>query len=143
MIKNFYLLSYLEQNLKWLKSIPLLPILFDESLKISTFIFRPAVFYQMMVLCDKIAKLPNIQRKYHQFGGLEFRVNDTEFAHLHSNGLLDILLNKEVKNKFLNESSVKNHHVFENSNWVSIYLNAESDIDKILQIVLEAYNLKV
>lgn len=142
MIRQFHLLQQLEKQFYWLKKVPFFPILFDESLKLFTYVFKPQTFYQMSLLCNQLKQLPNIERRYHPFGGLEFTVNNKEFAHLHGNGLLDVILNKEIKESLIQKDFVELHHVHSNSSLISIYLNSKSDISEIYKVVCQAYSLQ-
>jgi len=58
----------------------------------------------------------------HKYGGLQFNCNGREIGHLHSNGLLDVLYNREIKQQLLIQGRIQQHHLFEKSGWVSFYI---------------------
>ena len=124
------------------KRIPYLPILIDEQLKIFTLFFRPNVFQRMIHIVNWIKKLPNIQSKYHKYGGLEFQVNGKEICHIHGDGLTDILLNKDLAEEIINTTCAEEHHVITGSGWISYQIKNDTITNELETIIKQAYNLK-
>ncbi len=125
------------------KKIPLLPNLFDEQLKVITLFFNPKVFANMIELNSWIKSLKNVKTKYHKLGGLEFIVNDKEICHIHGDGLVDVKLNKSLKNKFKRIENIENHHVLPNSNMISYQIAKNDDLIQIKEIIKIVYELNL
>lgn len=63
----------------------------------------------------------------HKYGGIQFNFKGKEIGHLHSNGLLDVLYNKKIKQHLLEGGRIQPHHVFEKSGWISFYIVNHDD----------------
>lgn len=121
------------------KRIPYLPILIDEQLKIFTLFFRPRVFQYMIEIVQWIKNLPNIETKYHKYGGLEFKINDKEICHIHGDGLVDIILTKKTAAEIILTTKAEEHHVIINTGWISYQIKSETDILELKGIIQQSY----
>ena len=124
------------------KSIPYVPILIDEQIKVFTMFFNPDVFMKMMEFVQTIKRFDNVASSYHKYGGVEFRVNNKEFCHIHGDGLVDILLNKSMATDLINNNEVEDHHVIKGTGWVSFPITKDDDITSLIDVVKKAYNLR-
>ncbi len=79
----------------------------------------------------------------HKFGGMQFNYGQKEIGHLHSNGLLDILFTRQVKQKLLASGKAEVHHVFKKSGWISFYIATEQDLINAKYLLNEAYRSRV
>lgn len=138
---SFHFLQQLEKQYRWLKRIPLLPLLLDEQLKVYTLLFRPAVYQKMMDVVHTIKQWDGITTHYHRYGGLEFRVNGRELAHIHGNGLLDVLAGRQIRTLLIEKQAVHTHHTLAESGWVSLYITRTTDIRQILTILQWLHSL--
>ena len=68
-------------------------------------------------------------------GGKEFLLNGKEIGHIHYNGVLDILFNKNIKDELLKENLVREHRWGPNSGWTTFYLNTKSDLNKAEELI--------
>jgi hypothetical protein len=134
--------AFVVKRLGFLKSIPLLAILFDSLLKLWMLFTKPNVLDWMDELEETVLKWPDTTSSLHRYGGTQFNRRGKEFAHLHSNGLLDILLSKEIKNTLKAEGRISDHHVFENSGWVSFLINTEDDVSYSKTLLKLSYERK-
>lgn len=111
-----------------LKIIPLLPLVFDSLLKLWALLAKK----ELLDWCDEIeAEIltwENTSVSLHKYGGLQFNYHSREIGHLHSNGLLDILYNRKFKIDLKKRGRVSDHHVFENSGWISFYIDSYDDV---------------
>ena len=128
-------LTLITQVFGWTKKLPLLPILIDEQLKLFTFIFRPKRFMKMQQLRTTLVSRLNLETAYHRFGGLEFRHEGKEVAHLHSDGLLDIRFPKGVACCLIEKGMTGVHHVYPVSGWTSILIRGNTDVESCFQLV--------
>ncbi|TDQ08397.1 hypothetical protein ATK78_2910 [Pedobacter metabolipauper] len=78
----------------------------------------------------------------HKYGGLQFNYYGKEIGHLHSNGLLDILFDRKVKQELLLEGKINHHHVFKNSGWISFYIQDAGDMNYAKELLSIAYEKK-
>ncbi|MBC8112523.1 MAG: DUF5519 family protein [Verrucomicrobia bacterium] len=136
---EFLFLQQVEKQFRWLKNVPFLPQLIDEQLKIYTLFFQPAVFEKMMQVVAWFKMQKGIKTSYHRYGGLEFRFEGKEIAHLHGNGLIDILFSREIRNQLVSEALVQAHHVNHESGWVSLYLKKNTDMNEVFAVLNRAY----
>ena len=97
----------------------------------------------MIELNSWIKSLKNVKTKYHKLGGLEFIVNDKEICHIHGDGLVDVKLNKSLKNKFKRIEKIENHHVLPNSNMISYQIAKNDDLIQIKEIIKTVYELNL
>src|SRR4051812_41622900 len=106
----------------FLKHIPLMPHVFDALMKIYIFLTNKTILDYTDEIEKEVLSWEKTSGGMHKFGGVQFDVNHKEIGHIHSNGLLDILFNQELKARLLNEGKVKDHHVFKSSGWISFYI---------------------
>lgn len=76
----------------------------------------------------------------HRFGGVEFRLNETEIGHLHGNRLFDLPLSKSERDHWIEEGKAKPHHIYPDSGWVSVYMNTEREIAYAIEIARAKYD---
>lgn len=90
-------------------------------------------------LIDTVCSWPDVSLEKHRFGGIAFLVNGKEIGHMHGNTLVDLMLPKEDRVEALRLGKAVPHHVFPASNWVSIYLRTETDVDNALEFLQMNY----
>jgi hypothetical protein len=117
------------------KNIPILPILLDEQLKLFTFLFRPKRFLKMRELSGMVIDKLNLETVYHRFGGLEFRYEGEEIAHLHGNGLLDILFPKKLSAFLIEKGITSMHHIYPASGWTSFLIKGNTNIESCFELI--------
>lgn len=54
---------------------------------------------------------------------------------MHGNGMVDILLDRKTKKQLISKNMVKEHHVFKESGWISMYVKDKSDIQKVISVL--------
>lgn len=134
--------SFVVKYLGFLKSIPLIAILYDSLIRLWFFATKPQLLDWLDDIEETISKYPNTSITVHKYGGTQFNYLDKEFGHLHSNGLLDIRLNRTIKQQLLKDGKIQNHHVFKNSGWISFYITNEQDCKYAMGLLLLAYEKK-
>jgi len=115
--------SFVVKRASFLKDIPLVAFIFDSLMRFWMFFTKPELLDWMDELEEDVARMPETTIGIHKYGGTQFNYKGREFAHVHSNGLLDILLNKELKQSLMLERKIKDHHVLKNSGWISFHLH--------------------
>lgn len=125
--------------LGFLKFVPGLPHLFDAWLKIYTFITRPQLLDIMDEIEKHVSKWPKVTVTAHKYGGMQFNYRDKEVGHIHGNGLLDMILSRNIKRQLLPDGRIIDHHHFKNSGWISFYIRNESDKKYALELLRMSY----
>ena len=127
----------------FLKHIPLLPQLFDGFMKIEKFFTNKNILDYIDEIENEILTWENSSTRIHRFGGIQFDIGKKEIGHIHSNGLMDILFSKAIKERLIQEGKVTEHHTFKNSGWISFYIKTKEDKELALQLLKFSYSLKL
>ncbi|CAN5486952.1 hypothetical protein BH10BAC1_BH10BAC1_10630 [soil metagenome] len=134
--------EFIVRYLSWLKNVPLFPQILDGFIKLHTFVFNREIVNLMDDIEKTVLSWSGTSLKTHRYGGLEFDVNNKEIGHIHSNGLMDVLLKKEIKAQLIREGKIQDHHTFANSGWISFYIKTEADKRYALELLEYSYLLK-
>lgn len=134
--------SFVVRHLYFLKSIPLLAQFFDSLLRLQMLFLNPRVLEWIDEIEQYVELIPNTTISQHSYGGIQFNVLNKEFGHIHSNGLLDLLLTKYLKSKLLIEGKIVEHHVLKESGWISFYIKNEDDLAYAKKLLLMSYTEK-
>jgi hypothetical protein len=127
----------------FLKHVPMLPHMFDSFLKICTWLSNKAVLDYCDDIENEVLSWTRASVSTHKFGGVQFNFGTKEIGHIHGNGLLDILFNREMKAGLLAEGRVTNHHVFKSSGWISFLIRNEGDKLLAIELLKKSYSLNV
>lgn len=119
--------------------MPGLPIVFDAWLKIYTLITKPVLLDWIDLIETRMFSLPGTTTHNHKYGGLQFDLHQTEIGHIHSNGLLDMLLNRKIKAHLMQKGRILDHHSFKNTGWISFYIRTEDDVQYALELLQLGY----
>ncbi|WP_240618483.1 luciferase domain-containing protein [Pedobacter yonginense] len=131
--------SFVVKKLGFIKSIPLTALIFDSGIKLWQYIFEPKKLILLDSLEDIVLSWEGVDISLHKFGGTQFNFHKNEIGHVHSNGILDILFDRETKNNLILEGKAEQHHVFEKSGWISFYIKSEADIQPAAHLLRESY----
>ena len=134
-INTFSVLTIIAKAAGPLKNIPFLPMLLDEQLKLFTFFFRPKRFLKMQELSRMVSEKLRLETGFHRFGGLEFRYQGKEIAHMHSNGLLDILFPRNFSSFLIERGVTGLHHVYPASGWTSFMIRGNTNVEFCFQLI--------
>jgi hypothetical protein len=126
--------------LGFLKGVPLAGLVFDSCLKLWTFTTNRPLLDWMDNIEANVLTWPGTTSTLHKYGGMQFNANGVEIGHIHSNGLLDMLLNRQVKQQLLTEGHITDHHTFVNSGWISFYIRTEDDATYALSLLRLGYD---
>ena len=127
------------KNFGFLKSVPGLAILFDNYLKIWTLASQPALLDWIDEIAAEASKWDHTRITTHKYGGLQFNYQEKEIGHIHSNGLLDMLLSRKVKNILMEDGRINNHHSFKNTGWISFYIKTANDKAYAVELLKKGY----
>jgi hypothetical protein len=126
----------------FLKFIPGLALLFDAQLKLWALIANPKLLDWIDDIENEVLTWPGTTVNTHKYGGLQFNYRGRELGHIHSNGLVDMLLSRKIKQQLmLGDKRVQDHHSFKNSGWISIYMEHHGDKQLAMELFEHAYKL--
>jgi hypothetical protein len=123
------------RRLRWLAVVPPLPQIFDAYLLTWTALFRRRTSAAIDEFKERALEMDGIEGCAHRFGGIGFKFNGVEIAHVHGNGLLDVELTRGVADLFVASGRAKEHHVFGPSRWVSYWIRDLGDVERALGLV--------
>ena len=132
--------AFVTRYLAIFKYIPGAAMIFDTWLKLWSLIVKPDLLNYIDDIEAEVLKWPGTNVRFHKYGGLQFNYEDKEIGHIHSNGLLDVLLSRKIKQCLLAEERITEHHVFKNTGWISFYINTDSDKKYALKLLRISYN---
>jgi hypothetical protein len=132
--------GFIVKRFGFLKAIPLVARVFDSQLKLITFIAKPYLLDYIDEVEAEVLKWPGTRSGMHKYGGLQFNYHDKELGHIHSNGLVDILLNLKAKQQLMTEGRITDHHTFVNSGWISFYMRTDEDKLYTIKLFKAAYS---
>ncbi|KLT65413.1 luciferase family protein [Pedobacter sp. BMA] len=133
------LFSFVVKYLGFLKGIPLLAQIFDNVMKLWLFVVDPERLDLLDELENTALKWEQNSVALHQYGGIQFNFSGKEFAHVHSNGILDILLSAQIKSDLILANKVSEHHLITKSGWVTYYLKDKEGLALAIDLLALAY----
>jgi len=83
----------------------------------------------------ELLRWPGVTAGPHRFGGIEFRVNNREIAHLHGDYQADIPFSARLRKQLLAEGRAEPHHLYPNSGWVSYYIHSIEDVPTLQELL--------
>jgi hypothetical protein len=133
--------DFIVKHFGFLKRLPFLPHVFETFLRLHSFLFKKNILFYIDDIEKDILFWTDTNTSIHRYGGLQFNYKNHELGHIHGNGLLDVLLSKEIKQSLLNDR-IRDHHVFKNSAWVSMDVKTEEEKELAVVILRKAYQIR-
>jgi hypothetical protein len=90
---------------------------------------------------DVVAAWDGVTVGPHRFGGVEFRLGRRELGHIHGDSLVDIPFPKKVRDEIVMAGEAEPHHIIPESGWVSVFLNADADVERALGLLHRSFSL--
>ncbi|MFD0766005.1 luciferase family protein [Mucilaginibacter lutimaris] len=135
--------KFVIKYLGFLKFVPGLAHVYDGMLRMQSVVLKPELLVWIDEIETEVSGWQNIRVFTHKYGGLQFNCGNREMGHIHSNGLLDMLLNRNIKAQLMAEDArIKDHHSFKNSGWISVYMKEKADKDLAVRLFKIACDLK-
>jgi hypothetical protein len=138
-VKKNSLFNFTIKYFGFLKSVPLLPQLFDSQLKLWSLLTNWSLLQAIDDIEAEILSWEGTHTTLHKYGGLQFNYKGLEIGHIHSNGILDIRFNRKIKQQLMNEGKISDHHIFIKSGWISFYMQGRADTGYALKLLRMAY----
>ncbi|WP_233268782.1 luciferase domain-containing protein [Mucilaginibacter lacusdianchii] len=123
----------------FLKFVPGLAILFDNGLKLYSLLTKPNILDCVDEIEATLLQWPHTSVTTHKYGGIQFNYEGKEIGHIHSNGLLDMLLSRKLKARWMQDGRIQDHHSFKNSGWISFYISTIEDKEYAIQLLQAGY----
>jgi len=139
-VKKINAFTFIIHYLGFLKHVPLLPLLFDLHLKVWTGLTNRAILRSIESIENEVSKWPGVYSTTHKYGGLQFNYAGREIGHIHGNGLLDIRFTRAIKQQLMTDHRIADHHSFNNSGWISFYINGEKDGKYAIELLRQSYS---
>jgi len=114
----------------------------DGMLRLWTLITKPQILDWMDAIEKEVLTWENTTVRLHKYGGIQFDYLGKEVGHIHSNGLLDMLLSRKNKMELMADRRIQDHHSFKNSGWISFYMETEADRDYAVQLLRVGYKVR-
>lgn len=93
------------------------------------------------VIAEAVLAWQGIEAHPHRFGGIEFKLGRREIGHVHGDHLVDIPFPKRIRDELVEAGKAEPHHVLPESGWVSVYLRAEGDTTRAIDLLRRSYDL--
>lgn len=138
-MKRINLFSFTVKYFGFLKVVPALPLVFDSLLKLHSFVFKNELLDWLDEIETEVLSWVGTSAGLHKYGGLQFNYKGREIGHLHSNGLLDVLYNRKLKGQLIAGGRISLHHIFEDSGWISFYIDTDDDVKYAKELLAIAY----
>ena len=126
----------------FLKRVPLLPQIFESWLKIGSLVVTPQVLTVIDEIETEVSKWDGITIGNHKYGGIQFNRNGREIGHIHGNGMLDIPLTRKLKQQFIEQGKLLDHHTIKDTGWSSFEIHTLTDKDRAIELLRESYELR-
>ncbi len=83
---------------------------------------------------------PGVTLQTHRFGGIEFRVNEREFGHLHGDDQADIPFSSRLRNELVASGKAAPHHLYPSSGWVTYYICRVEEVPLLIELLRMNYD---
>ncbi|TSD64054.1 hypothetical protein FFF34_015995 [Inquilinus sp. KBS0705] len=135
--------GFVVKHLGFFKYIPGLALVFDAWLACWSAISHPQLLDWIDEIEAEVLRWPNTTATTHKYGGLQLNYGKTELGHIHSNGLLDMLLSRKTKRELmLRYDRVHDHHSFKKTGWISFYMTWPEDKILVIEFLRLAHQQK-
>lgn len=115
---------------------------YDGMLRLWTLIAKPEILDWIDEIEKEVLSWENNTVHLHKYGGIQFDYFGKEIGHIHSNGLLDMLLSRKIKAQLMAEGRIQDHHSFNNTGWISFYMRTSEDKDYAIALLRLGYGMK-
>ena len=88
---------------------------------------------------QEIASWPNVEKKPHRFGGVEFRVNGHEIGHIHGRRQADLPFSVPTRKELVESGRASLHHILPETGWVTYYIRGEESLPGLIELFRLSY----
>lgn len=130
---------FIVNHLKVLKHVPFFALWFDAAMMIWNILFSPEIYRTIEAIESEVSDWKGVSRSLHKFGGLQFNYAGRELGHIHSQGILDVLFTRKMKQRLIQDGKASEHHTFQQSGWVSFYIRSSEDFTGAMLLMVLSY----
>ena len=134
--------SWVVNNLGFLRNVPLLPHLFDALLRLYSACTNWSLYSRMDDIEAELLGWEGVSTGSHKYGGLQFNYQHKEIGHMHGNGLIDILYDKNTAGLLVKYGRAERHHIFPDSGWISFRLRNAGQVEQVVWLFRKAYSIR-
>jgi hypothetical protein len=137
--------DFIVKYLGFLKRVPLFPQIVDASMRIFYLVFNNERVKAVDAIESTVSSWEEVTLSMHKYGGIQFNYKGKEIGHMHSNGIVDVLLDRKTKAILIEQELAENHHVLKDTGWVSVFVKNKKDAAaalSLLKISLARYKRK-
>jgi luciferase-like monooxygenase len=87
----------------------------------------------------EIGSWPGVSSRPHRFGGTEYRYGRRELGHVHGDRFADLPFPRTVRDQLITEGRAQPHHVLPESGWVTVPIDSEEDVGKLIELFRLGY----
>jgi hypothetical protein len=87
----------------------------------------------------EIGSWPGVSSRPHRFGGTEYRYGRRELGHVHGDRFADLPFPRTVRDQLITEGRAQPHHVLPESGWVTVPIDNEEDVRKLIELFRLGY----
>ena len=88
---------------------------------------------------QEIMSWPNVEKKPHRFGGVEFRVNGHEIGHVHGSRQADLPFSVPMRKELIEAGRASLHHIMPETGWVTYYIRGEESLPGLIELFRLSY----
>jgi len=103
---------------------PPLTTIIDVQMWVITLVASPSTFKRMVTVHQQLMRLPDTFSGMHFYGGISYRRQQVEIAHLHGDGVLDAYVGTAAARRLIAQRCATVHHADGGPGWISIRLNS-------------------
>lgn len=92
-------------------------------------------------ITSQVTAWDGVTSQPHRFGGVEYVLGTREIGHIHGDQLVDIPFPKKFRDEIVAQGRAEPHHILPETGWVSCYIRTEDDIEKIINLLKENYQI--
>jgi hypothetical protein len=92
------------------------------------------------MVSEQLLSWPEVTQQPHRFGGIEFQYRGKEIGHLHGEHLVDLLLPRSMRDRFIADGRAQPHHMYPDSGWVSVYIKTNEDVVNAIELLRVKYD---
>jgi hypothetical protein len=90
-------------------------------------------------ILETLSKWNQLQPGPHRFGGIEYRLFNTELGHTHGDHQADIKFTRAKREELVREGLAHPHHIHPETGWITVYIRKEEDIARAILLFRLAY----
>jgi hypothetical protein len=130
---------FVTTHLRFLGKVPGLVHIFELMLIVESMLFHRHLLACVRMIEREARSWPGVTLSLHALGGTQFDLGRREIGHVHGNGLVDMLFTKAIRDEVIAAGLAEQHHVYDKSNWISLFMQSEEDARTAIALLRRNY----